>query len=795
MGDYLRFSRWTCDAGAFEIARRPRLDTRQIVPYFDVGGVRHVGVLSRRRVSRTVRGAPALGWEAIGIELSDVDETGDVLSLERAMFAERTGVRVDDDALTVPLPSHARSVGYLAELSLPLAVPIVPPGCSRLDVRWSGGEHEVLFLPLDEARGALGARPAGEDLALLLAALGPSLPRAAPALPELAAAVLGARAHVVTADDLAVHASASAPRVGTREELPAVELGFLRQATLDADGARWSVLTPSVGESVAVVPLVRAGSDVFVVLARELRPALAERALSQPIFDLPVHPLHVNALARYLSPGAATATELAEAALSPSLAGSEIAWAERLPPLEPAPGITSELRHVVLAGLASLPARLPEFVVLVELGELGRALASGSVRDPVVALALDALGRDPFSAARAGAPAARRAFVAAMTQGSVVERRLRGYSSIEQEQLLSPTYARLMTLLQHEHGVRVVFPASPRDRGFFKASFRVFMADDRPDQRDKQGLHWSHDAFHFALGNYAPPATRALEAWYASDEPTPPASPPEGREWEAYRDALKTAEDEATFFSFYTLLDERPSLARHVGQLTYRDALLSLGVRDAREARRLFDELTREGRVPPELARASDPAAASLFSYMAGFRDYHDKDIRAAYAYASRDPYRATLAEFGLYSCDHAAYVAGVRGFAGRLEAIVPSLNPLLARLAEVRLDLHLRVWDVIKALKLARAATSSVAARADVFARLTSRLPALRAIDREIAGARALVRHAELTPENERLLGVAVELGAAVERSRDELWAALAQTGLVGADVLAEERAREVPR
>ena len=269
----------------------------------------------------------------------------------------------------------------------------------------------------------------------------------------------------------------------------------------------------------------------------------------------------------------------------------------------------------------------------------------------------------------------------------------------------------------------------------------------------------------------------------------------EGPVWDAYRDALKTAEDEATFFSFYTLLDECPSLARHVGQLTYRDALAALGVEDATEARRLFDALTRDGRVPDELARVSDPAAASLFAYMAGFRDYHDKDIRAAFVHASRDPYRAPLSAFGLYSSDHDAYVASVRGFTARLSTLVPSLNPLLAYFADVRLELHLRVWDVVKALKLARAATPDVSARRDVFAALSPSFGALSSLDQEISRARAAVRHAELTPENEGLLGVAADLRTIVERRRDELWTALERTGLVAADVIAEERARELPR
>ena len=100
--------------------------------------------------------------------------------------------------------------------------------------------------------------------------------------------------------------------------------------------------------------------------------------------------------------------------------------------------------------------------------------------------------------------------------------RLQRYSSIEGEQLGAPTYARLMTLLQHEYGVRVAYPHDESDRTFFKAAFRVFMAADREENRALQGLHWSHDAFHFALGNFTPAAEGDLADWYVSDAPPPP---------------------------------------------------------------------------------------------------------------------------------------------------------------------------------------------------------------------------------------------------------------------------------
>ena len=72
-------------------------------------------------------------------------------------------------------------------------------------------------------------------------------------------------------------------------------------------------------------------------------------------------------------------------------------------------------------------------------------------------------------------------------------------------------------------------------------------------------------------------------------EPVPPTPPAEGPVFEQYARALKAAEDEATFFSFWTLYHEVFSLSRYVSQLTYYAALRDMGITDRPTSRAIFD--------------------------------------------------------------------------------------------------------------------------------------------------------------------------------------------------------------
>jgi hypothetical protein len=396
-----------------------------------------------------------------------------------------------------------------------------------------------------------------------------------------------------------------------------------------------------------------------------------------------------------------------------------------------------------------------------------------------------------------------------MTRGSEVQRRLQGYSSIEREQLQSATYARLMTLLQHEYGLRIAYPKTGKDRGFFKAAFRVFMAADRGgegEDRALQGLHWSHDAYHFALGNFLVPPPPDFERWYIDGGPAPAEQPPEGPDWERYSRALKAAENEATFFSFWTLYDEHLPLARHVGKLTFYEALRDLGVTTRPAARAIYDDVVDRA-VLPEAVRQHPVYQAradiqGLFAYMLGFRAYHYKDIAVAWRFGAKDPYRGYLARFGIYESDLDRYLAHVASFFERLSALPRGLNPLACALAEVRLDLQLRVWDVTKALRLLRAATLPLRApeegraqRAALLGEVEPLLGELEAVRAGLSALRLRVHDAEATPRNQALFAQAQALSVQVESVRERLWNWAGSTGLVGQAVIDEERVRELPR
>lgn len=819
---FLTLSRWTSRedpaAPAIEVASRRRLDTRQVVPYFVRDGVPWVGLLWRERVSRALRGAPVVGAEPVGIDLAGVDETGDVLSYGKAIFTEVARVSIDEAALKIPLPSFARSIGYLCELGLPLLVPAVPPPTDVLQVTWDGATHAIRFAPAAQTLAALGEHPYAEDARLLTLALLPPDARGLPALPP--APLTRVPSPVADAGSLADAVHAPWPSSGHTRTGPlrGDELRFLRALrAVDTQGVAWELVSPPRPRSIAMLPFVTTTEGRFFLVWRELRASLLERRVAAPLFDLPIHPVHVNATACFvdddlqaLARDPAALGARVEALLAAALGRpAKVAWARAFaPPGEVAPSMSTEIRLSVAVALADLgEAPLPADVLVVHEAELCRAIAEGSVRDPTIVLTVLSMGLDPFAEARVGDPRQRLAFVDAMTQGSLVERRLRTYSSIEAEQLGAPTYARLMTLLQHAYGVRIAYPKSEGDRGFFKAAFRVFMADDRGQDRAVQGLHWSHDAYHFGLGNFTLPPPPDFAGWYTSGAPLPPAPEPSGPAFDTYYTALKLAEDEATFFSFWTLFHEQPSLARHVGKLTFWQALLDLGVADRETARAIFDEVTRDERIP---ARVSGHPAyrrdevRSLFEYMRGFRPYHEKDIVAAFRFAARDPYRGCFLRYRLYESDLGRYREWVTGFQAMLDAMPVGLDPLLCTAAEARVALGLVVWDVVKALRLLRAAVLASApddapsrreTLAGFLAAAEQELVRLDGLAARLAATRARVRNAELSTANERLFLELTSLAAELTAERAGLWDRVEALGVLDGGVLAAERARELPR
>ena len=163
---FLTFGAWEVGGRTFEIASRRQLDSRQVLPWFLDGGVAIAGVLERDRAARAVRGGPARGLEAIGFDFSGVDETGDLRDYGRAIFARRAGLEIDDGALAVPLPSWARALGYLTELTLPLLLRVRPPASRELETTWDGGHHRVRF---EAVQGSAEDQPAGLSEADLVA--------------------------------------------------------------------------------------------------------------------------------------------------------------------------------------------------------------------------------------------------------------------------------------------------------------------------------------------------------------------------------------------------------------------------------------------------------------------------------------------------------------------------------------------------------------------------------------------------------------------------------------------------
>jgi hypothetical protein len=610
---------------------------------------------------------------------------------------------------------------------------------------------------------------------------------------------------------------ANATRLG---DVDAERLAFLHFHRLEHQRRAIELVTPGSGVSVALLPHVVASDGVYFLLWNELRCAALERRALQPLYDLPVPVRYANATGFFVqqpelrllrSDPRALAEELLSRALGARVALTAV---ERLgPPAEPANSVSSEVRHRLACALdpASLGAlTLPAGAFVIRADELARAASRGLVKDPVIVRGLLALGPrlgvDPFAQARApgAAGSARRAFVDRMTEGSTVQRRLRGYSSIEKEQLEAVTYARLMTLLQHEFGLRIVFPRAEKDRAFFKAAYRVFMAADRGEDRALQGLHFSHDAFHFALGNFAPPPPSDFDSWYASGAPAPDGgAEPDGKDWRSFYKALKHAENEATFFSFFTLFADHLPLARHVGRLTFYEAMRDMGFGDRASAWPLYLEVVHEAKLPEAISEhpvyAARKDVRELFEYMLGFREYQAKDIASAWKYSMKEPYRGYTTRFGVYEGDLERYLDGVHGFAARLAAYPPGYNPLLAACADVRVDLSLRVWDVVKALKLLRAASVAAKRPGDdrrAFLAMAEReMATLFGLKAELAVLRARVIDAEITPDNEDTHGAIAGLSARVEAARQVFWDRVASVGLLESAVVAEERTRELPR
>lgn len=777
---FLSLTGFRVGATVYELASRRRLDTRQVVPFFDHEGVRYVGVLERERASRRVRGAEPIGLEPIGFDLAGVDETGDVLSHSRAIFTARAGVELDGARSAQPLPSLARSIGWSTELALPLLLPIKPPPSHTLDVSWDGGHHRIVFCAADSLASIVRARVVAEDLSIALPVLRPRPRRA-----------FVGDAPVEGAWDRARLAAATrAPATDSFErvtDLRGKDLRFLSVHRVRERDQWIEVVTPRAGASAAVMPYVVSGGEPYFLLWTEIRVAALERHARQPIFDLPLHPRHINATARYVDPSdlqkppAVLAAEVLRASFERDV---RVLSAELLSTAEPVPSYGNEVRARILCELAP-PASLPADVIMVSATELASAVAEGVVRDPVIVATLLDLGFSPFTEEEE--PAKRRAFIERMTEGSTVQRRLRSYSSIETEQLGSRSYARLMLLLQHEYGVRIAYPETESDRSFFKAAFRVFMAAPRGDEnRALQGLHWSHDAFHFALGNYTLPAAVGFAEWYLSGAPLPAPLPEEGEVYEGYVRALKAAEDEATFFSFFQIYEEQPSLKQHVAQLTFWEALQRMQL--AGHAREIFDDVTTRALLPRSVAEHPlyRDEIKGLFEYMLGFRDYHLKDIREAFRHASRDVYRGFFLRFGVYESDSDRYVASVRSFMRRLSAQPPGLDPLRAMSADVRVSIALRVFDVTKSLRLQR---TTCAARA--LARAEGYLTTLDALHRRLEALRAELHDAELSPANERRFAALNALAADVEALRQQIW----EEAELPAEALALERRRELPR
>src|SRR5439155_22494620 len=240
---FLTLGAWEAEGVPFEIAGRRNLDSRVVVPFFrGPGGELHAGLLHRERASRSLRGEPLMGVEPIGFDFKGVDETADILAYGEAMFGCRTQLRLDPEGLQIPLPSYARSIGYLTELSLPLLAPVLRPESLELPVAWDGANHRIVFHPAREALELLerpGAPPHAEDLSFLLRALAPPQRRewrGEAALPA---------EQIWSNDQIAAFVRRPAERGQFRRlrEPAGADLRFLELSRL----ASWETVTPATG--------------------------------------------------------------------------------------------------------------------------------------------------------------------------------------------------------------------------------------------------------------------------------------------------------------------------------------------------------------------------------------------------------------------------------------------------------------------------------------------------------------------------------------------------------------------
>jgi hypothetical protein len=422
---FLGLGAWEVDGQRFEIASRRKLDTRIVLPFFSRDGELYAGVLERARPSRSLRKAPLLGLEAIHFDFARVDETADIKRYGRAMFTARAGVKIDDSALPIALPSLARSVGYLTELTRPLLQPTKPPPRDALDVAWDGGHHRILFRPVREWIQRLhadDAPPCGEEILTLLRALtAPAPGERLESTPGGDAFIARERERVWSAERLAASLGERADARGHRLSDPQAEdLQFLRLHRVDHEGRVIEVVTPGTRVSVSMLPYVTAGNEAYFILWNETRTASLERRARQPLYDLPAPLRYANATGFFMSPGeegtlASDPRALAHVLLRRALgANVAVRTVERLgPAAEPASSMSTEVRHRLACALEaeSLPA-LPADAFLISGDELARTVSRGLIKDPVIAGGLVALaGRlavDPFARARAGNPARKR---------------------------------------------------------------------------------------------------------------------------------------------------------------------------------------------------------------------------------------------------------------------------------------------------------------------------------------------------------------------------------------------------
>ena len=157
-----------------------------------------------------------------------------------------------------------------------------------------------------------------------------------------------------------------------------------------------------------------------------------------------------------------------------------------------------------------------------------------------------------------------------------MQRRFQGYSSIEEGAArVNRSYSRLMTLLQHEFGLRIVFPHADKDRGVLQGG--VPRLHGRRPRRGPRApgpsllarrLPLCARKFRAARAPGFRRMVRERRRGAGRRGPRQQRAARKGKDWGTFYEALKHAENEATFFSFFTLFAEHLPLAQHVGRLT-----------------------------------------------------------------------------------------------------------------------------------------------------------------------------------------------------------------------------------